>query len=55
MIWDENTEAVGMLRRAYEYIEKRRPYETWTLAILNERRYDLLDEIEAVNRNRRIN
>ena len=37
------TEAEAMLRRAYEYINARRPYEAWTLAILNEKAYDIED------------
>ncbi len=37
------TEVALFLNRVYKYIEKRRPYETWTLAILNEKYYDVLD------------
>ncbi len=48
-------EIAEFLRHAWVYIYNRRPYEMITLAILNECRYDLLDEIEAVNRNREIN
>jgi hypothetical protein len=48
-------EAVGMLRRAYEYIEERRPYESWTLAILNEKAYDVQDELAGELRARAIN
>jgi len=49
------TEAEQMLRRAYEYIEKRRPYEAWTLAILNEKAYDVIDELVGELRARAIN
>jgi hypothetical protein len=48
-------EAVGMLRRAYEYIEERRPYESWTLAILNEKAYDIEDAVIGKGRSRTIN
>jgi hypothetical protein len=48
-------EAVGMLRRAYEYIEERRPYESWTLAILNEKAYDIQDAVVGGGRSRQIN
>ena len=48
-------EAVAMLRRAYEYIEERRPYESWTLAILNEKAYDIEDITIGEGRSRLIN
>ena len=49
------TEAEAMLRRAYEYINARRPYEAWTLAILNEKAYDIQDELTGELRAREIN
>jgi hypothetical protein len=49
-------EAVAeFLTHAWVYIYNRRPYETWTLAILNEARYNVLDVAEAEARNRKIN
>ena len=43
------------LLHAYEYINKRRPYEAWTLAILNEKRYDVLDAEDCKKRAQEIN
>jgi hypothetical protein len=43
------------LLHAYEYINKRRPYEAWTLAILNEKRYDVLDAEDGKKRTQEIN
>jgi len=43
------------LLHAYEYINKRRPYESWTLAILNEKRYDILDAEDGAKRAKGVN
>jgi|GEM_PF-4767090 hypothetical protein len=43
------------LHHAYDYIETRRPYESWTLAILNEKRFDIIDADIAAYRAKQVN
>jgi len=43
------------LRHAWEYIKARRPYESMTLAILNEKMFDISEIADGEERNRRIN
>jgi hypothetical protein len=43
------------LRHAWTYIKARRPYELMTLAILNEKMFDISDVADGEERNRRIN
>jgi len=39
----------------YKYIEDRRPYESWTLAILREKRWDVVDVAEGEYRAKQVN
>lgn len=47
--------AEGILHRAWKYIRDRRPFETVTLAILNEKYFDLFDARDGAARAKSIN
>lgn len=55
-IEENNTLAVSeFLTRARQYIVERRPYEAMTIAILNEKAYDLYDSVIGATRAKSIN
>jgi hypothetical protein len=55
-IEQQNAElTAGFLWRAMKYIIERRPHEFATIAILNEKAYDVLDAVEGVVRAKQIN
>ena len=53
---EPNVETIAeFLAHAWAYICNRRPYETMTLAILNEKRWDILDKSEGAVRIKQVN
>ena len=55
---DETRQAhttAGFLWRAMGYIIQRRPHELITIAILNEKAYDVIDEADGAVRAKQIN
>jgi hypothetical protein len=45
----------GLLWRAAKYIIERRPHELVTIAILNEKAYDIYDAMDGARRAKQIN
>jgi hypothetical protein len=45
----------GLLWRAVKYIIERRPHELMTIAILNEKAYDVYDAMDGARRAKQIN
>lgn len=45
----------GFLWRAMKYIIQRRPHELMTIAILNEKAYDVYDAVQGAARAKQIN
>jgi hypothetical protein len=54
---EENTaeRTAGFLWRAMKYIIERRPHELITIAILNEKAYDVYDAMDGARRAKQIN